>query len=373
MSDQLAARSRRAPSPTTRRACGWIAGSSAISPSWATARCRSCCAPARSASTASGSRARTGSSPARPSACRPASPRAPPPKPREIPTGVGPRRRRRSSGLVIHRDDQVIVLNKPPGLAVQGGTGTERHVDGMLDALRFGFEERPRLVHRLDKDTSGLLLIARTGLAAKRLGESFRDRETEKLYWAVVVGMPPRPEGAIDLPLAKRPGARDRETDAGRPRERPEGADPFQDARPCRQARRAAGAVAAHRPHASAARALRGDRLPHPGRRQVRRRGSPAVGRRRCRAGCISMPGASCCRIPRARASWRSMHSRRLTSAVPLKHSASRSTAIERESAGNAHSLEAADLDSRRRRCPSPRSPGSFGSARATCRATRAA
>lgn len=114
--------------------------------------------------------------------------------------------------LVIHRDDDVIVLNKPPGLAVQGGTGTGRHVDGMLDGLRYGLEERPRLVHRLDKDTSGLLLIARTGRAAKRLGEAFRDRETEKLYWAVVVGVPPRPEGAIDLPLAKRPGARgDRE------------------------------------------------------------------------------------------------------------------------------------------------------------------
>ena len=114
--------------------------------------------------------------------------------------------------LVIHRDAEVIALNKPPGLAVQGGSGTERHVDGMLDALRFGYEDRPRLVHRLDKDTSGLLLIARTGQAAKRLAESFRDRETEKLYWAVVVGVPPRAEGTIDLPLAKRPGARDRET-----------------------------------------------------------------------------------------------------------------------------------------------------------------
>src|ERR1700761_1747905 len=114
--------------------------------------------------------------------------------------------------LVIHRDDWVIALNKPSGLAVQGGSGTERHVDGMLDGLRFGFEDRPRLVHRLDKDTSGLLLIARTGQSAKRLSESFRDRETEKLYWAVVVGVPPKIEGAIDLPLAQRPGARDRET-----------------------------------------------------------------------------------------------------------------------------------------------------------------
>ena len=104
---------------------------------------------------------------------------APPPKPREIPT-VSDRDAQEIRGLVIHKDDQVIVLNKPPGLAVQGGTGTERHVDGMLDALRFGYEERPRLVHRLDKDTSGLLLIARTGLAARRLGDLLprpRDRE----------------------------------------------------------------------------------------------------------------------------------------------------------------------------------------------------
>lgn len=135
----------------------------------------------------------------------------PAPKPKALPH-LSPRDSAEIQGLVIHRDDWVIALNKPSGLAVQGGSGTERHVDGMLDALRFGAEERPRLVHRLDKDTSGLLLIARTGQAAKRLSESFRDRETEKLYWAVVVGVPPRPEGAIDLPLAKRPGARDRET-----------------------------------------------------------------------------------------------------------------------------------------------------------------
>jgi 23S rRNA pseudouridine955/2504/2580 synthase len=136
------------------------------------------------------------------------------------PSKAGPKARpqlsdrdvREIQSLVIHRDDWAIALNKPSGLAVQGGSGTERHVDGMLDGLRFGFEERPRLVHRLDKDTSGLLLIARTGQAAKRLSESFRDRETEKLYWAVVVGVPPKMEGTIDLPLAKRPGARDRET-----------------------------------------------------------------------------------------------------------------------------------------------------------------
>jgi 23S rRNA pseudouridine955/2504/2580 synthase len=132
-------------------------------------------------------------------------------RPKAIPR-LAPRDAEEIQSLVIHRDDWVIALNKPSGLAVQGGSGTERHVDGLLDGLRFGLEDRPRLVHRLDKDTSGLLLIARTGQAAKRLSQSFRDRETEKLYWAVVVGVPPRPDGAIDLPLAKRPGARDRET-----------------------------------------------------------------------------------------------------------------------------------------------------------------
>jgi 23S rRNA pseudouridine955/2504/2580 synthase len=136
---------------------------------------------------------------------------APQPKPQSVPR-LSERDASEIQSLVIHRDDWVIALNKPSGLAVQGGSGTERHVDGLLDGLRFGLEERPRLVHRLDKDTSGLLLIARNGQAAKRLSESFRDRETEKLYWAVVVGVPPRTEGAIDLPLAKRPGARDRET-----------------------------------------------------------------------------------------------------------------------------------------------------------------
>lgn len=135
---------------------------------------------------------------------------SPPPKPKPV-ASVSSRDAADIQAMVIQRDDHVIVLNKPPGLAVQGGSGTEKHVDGMLDALRFGYEERPRLVHRLDKDTSGLMLIARTGQAAKRLAESFRDRETEKLYWAVVVGVPPRREGTIDLPLAKRPGARDRE------------------------------------------------------------------------------------------------------------------------------------------------------------------
>jgi 23S rRNA pseudouridine955/2504/2580 synthase len=107
---------------------------------------------------------------------------------------------------VLHRDDAVIVLNKPPGLAVQGGSGTERHLDGLLDALRFGSNDRPRLVHRLDKETSGVLVLARTAAAAAFLARAFRDKTTRKIYWAIVVGLPKLRQGRIDLPLAKLPG-----------------------------------------------------------------------------------------------------------------------------------------------------------------------
>jgi 23S rRNA pseudouridine955/2504/2580 synthase len=105
--------------------------------------------------------------------------------------------------LVIHRDDYAIVLNKPPGLAVQGGSNTTRHVDGLLDGLRFGNDERPRLVHRLDKDTSGVLLIARTAAAAAFFTRAFRDKTTRKTYWAIVARLPNPRRGRIDLSLAK--------------------------------------------------------------------------------------------------------------------------------------------------------------------------
>jgi 23S rRNA pseudouridine955/2504/2580 synthase len=107
---------------------------------------------------------------------------------------------------VLHKDDHVIAINKPPGLAVQGGTKTHRHVDAMLDCLRFGSAERPRLVHRLDKDTSGVLLLARTAAAAAKLTSAFRSKEARKLYWAVVVGVPRPAEGTVDLSLSKRAG-----------------------------------------------------------------------------------------------------------------------------------------------------------------------
>jgi len=108
--------------------------------------------------------------------------------------------------LVLHRDDHAIVINKPAGLAVQGGSDTTRHVDGMLDGLRFGHAERPRLVHRLDKDTSGVLLIARTAAAAAFFTRAFRDKTTRKTYWAIVAGLPNPRQGRIDLALAKGPG-----------------------------------------------------------------------------------------------------------------------------------------------------------------------
>ena len=107
---------------------------------------------------------------------------------------------------VLYRDEDVIALNKPSGLAVQGGTGTDKHLDAMLGALRFDAEERPRLVHRLDRDTSGVLLLARSAVAARWLAEAFRARAARKIYWALVVGVPKIRQGKIDLPLAKLPG-----------------------------------------------------------------------------------------------------------------------------------------------------------------------
>ena len=105
--------------------------------------------------------------------------------------------------MVIYQDDELIALNKPPGLAVQGGTGTTRHLDGMLDALKFGYDERPRLVHRLDRDTSGVMVVARTAAAAARLSRAFQGRDMEKVYWALVIGAPRHPAGTIRAALAK--------------------------------------------------------------------------------------------------------------------------------------------------------------------------
>lgn len=108
--------------------------------------------------------------------------------------------------LVIHRDASTLVLDKPPGLATQGGTKTSEHVDGLLDALQDEAPVRPKLVHRLDKDTSGVLLVARTPRAAAFFSKAFANRSARKTYWAIVTGVPSIEAGEIDLPLAKQPG-----------------------------------------------------------------------------------------------------------------------------------------------------------------------
>jgi 23S rRNA pseudouridine955/2504/2580 synthase len=108
--------------------------------------------------------------------------------------------------LVIHRDAHALVLNKPPGLATQGGTRTHQHLDRLLDGLADEAGNRPKLVHRLDKDTSGALLVARSARAAGHFSKAFSGRTARKVYWALVIGVPDADEGLIDLPLAKQPG-----------------------------------------------------------------------------------------------------------------------------------------------------------------------
>ena len=109
--------------------------------------------------------------------------------------------------MVIRETPSAIVLNKPPGLATQGGSKTTKHVDGLLDAFVTEDDQpRPRLVHRLDKDTSGVLLIARTPGSAASYSKRFSGRSARKVYWALVVGVPEVREGTIDAPLAKQPG-----------------------------------------------------------------------------------------------------------------------------------------------------------------------
>ena len=109
--------------------------------------------------------------------------------------------------MVIARGKDWIVLNKPPGLATQGGTKTVHHLDRLLDGLADEKGQRPKLVHRLDKDTSGVLLVARTARAAGHFAKAFSGRTARKVYWALVVGVPSVQEGVIDAPLAKQPGS----------------------------------------------------------------------------------------------------------------------------------------------------------------------
>jgi 23S rRNA pseudouridine955/2504/2580 synthase len=108
--------------------------------------------------------------------------------------------------LVIYEDEHAFVLNKPPGLATQGGTKTSNHLDRLLDGLADEEGARPKLVHRLDKDTSGALLVARSARAAAFFSKAFSGRTAKKIYWALVIDVPSGDEGLIDAPLAKQPG-----------------------------------------------------------------------------------------------------------------------------------------------------------------------
>jgi 23S rRNA pseudouridine955/2504/2580 synthase len=125
------------------------------------------------------------------------------PKPRSPGDEADEKTRAFLKSITLHEDDDVLVFNKPMGLAVQGGSGTTRHLDGMLEVLRDAQGQRPRLVHRLDKDTAGCLLVAKTRFAASALAKTFRSRSARKIYWALVAGVPKPQQGRISTFLAK--------------------------------------------------------------------------------------------------------------------------------------------------------------------------
>ncbi len=125
------------------------------------------------------------------------------PKPRAAGGEAEEKTRTFLKSITLYEDADVLVLNKPMGLAVQGGSGTTRHIDGMLEVLRDARGQRPRLVHRLDKDTAGCLVVAKTRFAASALAKTFRSRAARKIYWALVAGVPKPRQGRISTFLAK--------------------------------------------------------------------------------------------------------------------------------------------------------------------------
>jgi 23S rRNA pseudouridine955/2504/2580 synthase len=129
--------------------------------------------------------------------------------PTKVRTGITQADTKMIQDCVLWKDEHIIILNKPPGLPSQGGSGQgDRHVDGLTEALKFGFKDRPKLVHRLDKDTSGLLMLARTDRVARGLSEALRHRATRKIYWALVAGVPSPKKGSVKYGLMKSPGGR---------------------------------------------------------------------------------------------------------------------------------------------------------------------
>jgi 23S rRNA pseudouridine955/2504/2580 synthase len=128
---------------------------------------------------------------------------APPPEPKKA---LSKADRDFLRSITLYEDDDLLVLNKPPGIAVQGGTKTTHHIDRLLEGLGDGPETRPRLVHRLDRDTSGVLVIAKRRNVAAKLGRAFQTRSVRKIYWALVHGVPKPPQGKIEAALVKAAG-----------------------------------------------------------------------------------------------------------------------------------------------------------------------
>jgi 23S rRNA pseudouridine955/2504/2580 synthase len=129
------------------------------------------------------------------------------PKPSlQAPLGVSKGDRDIIERAILFEDEHVLVLNKPFGIAVQGGTGTKRHIDGILAGMADRFGDRPRLVHRLDRDTTGVLLVAKHRDAAAKLGRIFQTRSAAKTYWALVKGVPKPPQGKVEAALVKAAG-----------------------------------------------------------------------------------------------------------------------------------------------------------------------
>jgi 23S rRNA pseudouridine955/2504/2580 synthase len=124
----------------------------------------------------------------------------------QAPLGVSKGDRDIIERAILFEDEHVLVLNKPFGLAVQGGTGTKRHIDGILAGMVDRFGDRPRLVHRLDRDTTGVLLVAKHRDAAAKLGRIFQTRSAAKTYWALVKGVPKPPQGKVEAALVKAAG-----------------------------------------------------------------------------------------------------------------------------------------------------------------------
>ena len=200
-------------------------------------------------------------------------------------------------GMALYEDKDLLILNKPPGLAVQGGTGTHRHLDGLLESLGLELGERPRLVHRLDRDTSGVIVVAKRRAIAAALGKLFATRGVKKTYWAAVRGVPSPAQGKVDVALIKAKGPRgDRYAQAKRARKTTPSARSRITMSSTRRRRSSPGCRSSPSPAGSISCAriwrISARRLP-----ATRSMTATRICRPRSAGSCISMRDASCLRI----------------------------------------------------------------------------